>query len=229
MLRPALIPPLAAGPSAAGFGVSTLIGLLMLMEAGIPIPIPADLLMILLGERAAAGVLPLWVAAVALELAALVGLTFLFVMAKGPGRAIAVRFGRRIGLTEARLSKAGSLIARRGIGAVVIGRATPGLRTVTVLAAAVSKLSPARAFVGLMLGATIFVQGHLILGYAVGDLAREVIKRASGVLLIVVGILIVGGVLVWLLRRGRGGAQAWSEAGCPACLAIGLLEKPEAS
>jgi hypothetical protein len=30
----------------------------------------------------------------------------------------------------------------------------------------------------------------------------------------------------WLVRRGRrAGAQAWTEAACPACLALGLLSE----
>ncbi len=32
------------------------------MEAGVPIPLPGDFLMLVVGERVAAGALPLWLA-----------------------------------------------------------------------------------------------------------------------------------------------------------------------
>ena len=38
-----------------GFGVAAAIGLLLLTESGLPVLIPADLLMLLVGERASAG------------------------------------------------------------------------------------------------------------------------------------------------------------------------------
>jgi hypothetical protein len=56
---------LAAG---SGAGVPGLLGLLLAMEAGLPVPIPSDLVMLLLGERVSAGALPPWVAVGLLEL-----------------------------------------------------------------------------------------------------------------------------------------------------------------
>jgi hypothetical protein len=64
----------------------------------------------------------------------------------------------------------------------------------------------------------------VLLGYAFGASAREVIDRAKGPAVVAIVALLAVGAVVWLLRRGRrGGVQAWSEACCPACLAIGAL------
>ena len=72
--------------SAAAFGVPGLLGLLVVIEAGIPLPIPGDLLMLLVGERAAAGAFPLWAAAAGLELVGIVGTSALFFGVRGaPG------------------------------------------------------------------------------------------------------------------------------------------------
>jgi hypothetical protein len=51
----------------------------------VPIPVPSDLVMLLLGERVSAGALPLWLAVVALELVSLAGTGALFLAARGPG------------------------------------------------------------------------------------------------------------------------------------------------
>ena len=93
----------AAG--ATGAGVPGLLGLLLAMEAGVPIPVPSDLVMLLLGERVAAGALPLWLAAAALELVALAGTATLFLAARGPGQALLSRFGPRLGVTGPRSAR----------------------------------------------------------------------------------------------------------------------------
>ncbi len=59
----------------AGLGLPTATVLLAAMEAGVPIPVPSDLVILLLGERTSAGRLPLPLAALALELVAAIGTT----------------------------------------------------------------------------------------------------------------------------------------------------------
>jgi hypothetical protein len=49
-------------------GMPGLFGLLLAMEAGVPVPVPGDVVMLLVGERVSAGALPLWLAVAALEL-----------------------------------------------------------------------------------------------------------------------------------------------------------------
>ena len=98
----------------SGAGAPGLLGLLLAMEAGVPIPVPSDLVMLLLGERVSAGALPLWLAAAALELVAVAGTAALFLAARGPGRALLRRVGPRLGLTGPRLARAAGLLERRG-------------------------------------------------------------------------------------------------------------------
>ena len=63
---------------AAGLGGLAALALLVPMEAGVPIPLPADLVMFGVGERVAAGAFPLWLAVVGFEVVAIVGTTALF-------------------------------------------------------------------------------------------------------------------------------------------------------
>jgi membrane protein DedA with SNARE-associated domain len=116
----------AAG-AGSGAGVPGLLGLLVVMEAGVPVPVPSDLVMVLLGERVSAGVLPLWLAAVLLELVALAGTAALFVAARGPGRALIARFGPGRALLARVESRFGSPSGSgAGLPALVTGRTTPG-------------------------------------------------------------------------------------------------------
>jgi membrane protein DedA with SNARE-associated domain len=147
----------AAG-AATGAGVPGLLGLLLAMEAGVPVPLPSDLVMLLLGERVSAGAVPLWLAMAALEVVALAGTAALFLAARGPGRALLARVGSRLGLTGPRLARATELLERRGRPALATGRTTPGLRTVTVVAAASSGIRVGRALPALVLGSSLFLQ-----------------------------------------------------------------------
>ena len=162
---------LAASDAALhGLGAPATLALLLPMEAGVPIPLPADFVMLLVGERAAAGAIPIWLAVVAFEAVAILGTAALFLVCRGPGHALVHRLGPRVGLTEERLGGVTALVERRGRPALAIGRGTPGLRTVTVVAAGGSGLGLGRALPALALGASVFLQLHLFLGYILGGL-----------------------------------------------------------
>jgi membrane protein DedA with SNARE-associated domain len=214
------------GATVFGLGLPTAVLLLSLMEAGVPIPIPDDLVMLLIGERVAAGQFSWWGSVLGLEVVAVAGTALVFLAARGPGFGLLRRFGPRLGLTEARLGRAAALIDRRGRLALAIGRATPGLRTVTAVAAGTSGINPRRALPALVVGASVFVQLHLVLGLVLGPLAHDAYEHAKGPTIVVGVILIAAAAAFWLLRRGRhAGAQAFTEAACPVCLSLGLLSE----
>jgi membrane protein DedA with SNARE-associated domain len=205
-------------------GPVTAVGLLILMEAGLPIPIPDDLVMIAFGAQVAAGHLSWWVALIALEIVAVASTILLFVVARGPGYVLVRRFGPMAGLTDERLGRAQALIERRGRVALAVGRGTPGLRTVTGIAAGSSGLHSRRALPPLILGATVFVQLHLVLGLAIGPLAVDLFHRAAAVAVVLAVVLVAGAAVVWIVRRGRRrGAYAWKEAACPVCLGLAAV------
>lgn len=215
---------LGAGTRVGSGGVPFALALLAFMEAGIPIPIPADLVMLFIGERVSAGAFPLWAALVALECVAVVGTTALFLAIRGPGKKLLDRFGPRMGVTRDRLERSRRLLERRGTGVTALGRSTPGLRTVTVVAAAGSGLEVRRALPALLLGSTIFVQGHFLLGLLLGPAARAAYERLGALTLVALVVFVAAGIVFWVKRRGqRAGSAAWAEASCPACLAIGAL------
>lgn len=205
-------------------GLPIFVVLLTAMEAGVPIPVPSDVLLLVLGERASAGRFPLFLVVVALELVVAVGTAALFFLVRGPGQAVLARLGPRVGLTPDRLQRASGLLERRGALALLVGRATPGLRTVTVVAAGGSKLAPAQALPPLIAGSSVFVQLHLVLGYLLGPAAREALEEAKGPTIAVLAVVALAGVAFWLRRRGtRTGLQSAGEACCPACLALGAI------
>jgi membrane-associated protein len=221
----------AAGSGiASGIGAVAGIALLVPLEAGVPIPIPADLVMLAVGARVSAGDLPLWVAVLAFEGVAIAGTSALFLLARGPGHGLIRRVGPKIGLTVARLERATGLIERRGQPALAVGRTTPGLRTLIVLAAGATGLPARRALPALIIGSSIFLQLHLFLGYFLGSAALRALRAATGPALAVIAVAVAGAIVFWLARRRRRRAGAGlAEGVCPACLTLAFLsERPAA-
>jgi membrane protein DedA with SNARE-associated domain len=207
-----------------GLGLPTATALLVPMEAGVPIPIPDDLVMLLIGERASAGEFPWWAAVLALEVVAVAGTCLLYFASRAAGHALVARFGPRVGLTPERVDRVRTLIATRGRSMLLVGRGTLGLRTITVVAAGTSGIPARRAIPPLLVGATVFVQLHLALGVLLGPLARQLFEEAKGVATIALVVIVVGAAFFWIARRGRRrGAQSWCEAACPLCLGLSTV------
>jgi len=179
--------------------------------------------MFTVGERVAAGQFPLWLAVAGFEVIAAVGTTALFVACRGSAGRVVARFGPRIGLTEARVRRVAGVAETRGLAGIAVGRATPGLRTLTVVAAGVSGLSRRRALPALILGSSMFLQLHLVLGLLLGPLADRAFDRAKGPAVAVLAVLAVSALVFWRVRRRNRAPAAWTEAACPACLGIRAL------
>src|ERR1700759_5771719 len=81
----------------AGLSGTLALVLLLPMEAGVPIPVPADLVMFAVGERVAGGKFPLWLAVAGFEVIAILGTTALFLACRGPAQPIITRVGPRPG------------------------------------------------------------------------------------------------------------------------------------
>ena len=208
---------------AAGVSGLAALALLLPMEAGVPIPLPADLVMFTVGERVAAGRFPLWLAVAGFEVIAVAGTTVLFMACRGPAYRVIARYGPRLGLTEARVSRAAVFAGTRGRAGLAVGRATPGLRTLTVIAAGVSGLSGRRALPALILGSSVFLQIHLVLGLLLGPLAGRAFNQARGPALAALALLAAGALVFWRARRRNRAPAAWMEAACPACIGVRVL------
>jgi membrane protein DedA with SNARE-associated domain len=226
-----------------------LLGLLLVKEAGVPIPVPGDLLVIGAGVAAgAAGVgVPALVLLVAILAAGYVGGTIQFLLVRGALRGAIVGILRRAGVSEARLDGLAAWLRRRGAVGVATARATPAVRVGAIAASGLAGLALPPFLGGLVVGNGLFVAAHFTLGLVVGPPAVAAVSASSGPILGVVALVVLSvlGLLGWrwlqARHRARGdatpasgsagdpgalpsiGAGAWSDAACPACLAISLV------
>jgi membrane-associated protein len=204
--------------------VAAAVAIILATEAGIPVPFPADVILLGLGERAGAHAVPLWVVMGSLELVVIVGTCVLFIIARRLGHRLIERLTRRHPSIGTQIERARHTLTKRGSVGLLAGRATPGLRTVSVLVGALSAIPARVALAALLVGDSIFVQGHVLLGYAVGPAARSALEELPLLGIAIVGLLVIGGIAVWIVRRGGiAGRRGWEEGSCPACLAIGVF------
>jgi membrane protein DedA with SNARE-associated domain len=177
---------------------------LALEEAGLPIPIPGDFLMLALGARARQGGIVLWQVIAAMEAGTVLGSSMLYVLARHGGRGLVERFGPLVGAGPAKLAGAERQLQRHGAIAVVLGRLLPGLRVLTAIACGIFRV-PYRVFLPAMaLGSLIYIVGYTMLGYLAGPAVLGLFEALH----LPIGLIGSGGPLLLvlagliLIRRG---------------------------
>jgi membrane protein DedA with SNARE-associated domain len=220
------------------YGLAAIFGVLLLKSAGVPIPIPADALMLAASARVASGSIALPAAFIALLIALTVGGVAQFGLVRGPGRGLLTRYGRYLGITPVRLETASSKLRRGGVLSISLAILTPGVRSIAVVACGLAGIRLRLFVVGLLVGSSLFLALHFLLGY-IGGSVLTTLGSAVPVPSILIGliVLLLVGFGAWFMIRKRQfpdatsrellaeAAGAWHEATCPVCLALGAANR----
>ncbi len=211
---------------ASTYGVLAIFAIMLVKEIGVPVPIPSDLLMIGAGIQIAAGAYGAVELLVALALAVLVGGSIQFLLARSVGRAVVYRLAAMVGIGADPIDRAVGRLTAGGSRAVFVGLNIPGARAAVIPAAGLARLAFIPFTIATAAGSVAFYGWHVALGYLVGPAATALVERYTTIALALVAALAVGGLLAWLWLRRRGGAaRSWTEAACPACLAIAATRR----
>jgi membrane protein DedA with SNARE-associated domain len=177
---------------------------LLIEEAGVPVPVPGDVVMLILGVNARQGKVQLWEALVVTELATMIGSTFLYVLARLAGRGLVYRYGRFIRLTPERLDRAERWLKRHGTRAVFLGRLVPGLRIVTAVACGVFEVPFGVFFPAMSLGALLYILVYTLLGYFLGPPVLSVLERIHIPFGLLGSLVPLTLILLWTYRTRQG-------------------------
>lgn len=206
-------------------------GLILVKEAGVPIPVPGDLVVIGAGVAAGRGDVDPWIAVVAIIVASILGGVVQYGLLRSVARPAMLRLLARF-VAKDRVDRQTERLRQGGPRSVAIARSTPGVRIVAIGASALAGI-PAPAFIaGLAVGNALFIGAHFALGYVVGEPIVAIVGGLLGPLAIVfVVFAVIGGIGWYLIRRRAGdavdpiaGAVSWTDACCPACLALAVLD-----
>ncbi len=192
---------------------------LLVEEAGVPVPVPGDVIMLVLGVRARDRQVSLWQAILALEVATVIGATMLYLVSRLAGRALVYRYGRYVRLDPDRLERAERWLRRHGPIAVFAGRLAPGMRIATAIICGVL-LVPAWIFIPAMaIGALVYIAGYTLLGFFVGPTVLAFLEHVDLPLGALGSLVTLSVLLLWLVRARRALARRRAAAGSAASLA----------
>ena len=148
--------------------------LLFLEEGGIPLPAPGDTVILLAGAQIDRGQASIPVVVFFVVAATLLGSSVLYWISRLGGMPVVLRICQALHIKEERLEGPGEWIRRhRGI-AIVFGRLTPGLRTITTIAAGVFQVNYTAFLAYTALSATIWAAVYILLGAAIHSFYRNV-------------------------------------------------------
>ena len=217
--------------------VAGVAALLFVKEAGVPVPVPGDLLVLGAGVAAAADPATAPLTLGAILVAGYVGGVVQFLLVRGTLRRVVLGVLGRFGVPPARIESLAERLRRTGARGVALARMTPGVRIGAIAASGLAALPLATFGPGLVAGNSAFVGAHFALGFVVGVPATAFVASAGGVLVIgaVVVLALVGGAGWLVLRRRRDDSHdlaslgAWADAACPACLTLAAVRASAAA
>jgi membrane protein DedA with SNARE-associated domain len=165
--------------------------------------IPGESLVLASGFFAHQGILELFPVMLAAGLGAITGDNIGYVLGARLGREWLLRKGSRFGIRKRGLDRVEQFFQRQGPKAVFFGRFVGFARALVPFVAGASDM-PYRKFVLYdAAGAVLWTIGFVTLGYVVGaswQVAEKWISRGG---LLLAGILLAVGLVVWLGRRRR--------------------------
>jgi membrane protein DedA with SNARE-associated domain len=221
----------------ASAGLLAIVGLILVKEAGLPVPVPGDLIVIGAGIAAARGDLDPATTLVQIVLASIAGGVVQYALLRSLARTALLRLLGRVTSAD-RLDRQTERLRRGGARSVAVARATPGVRIVAIAASALAVIPPVAFVTGLAVGNALFIAAHYGLGFLIGEPLLAIVSGVLGPVAVVGIILAVVGGLGWyaLGRRRRmpvgvtskdaAGFVAWADACCPACLSLAAVEVP---
>jgi len=147
-----------------------LFGVLLLEEAGIPLPIPGDLFIAAMGFLASTRRASFLPAVAVVTAATVLGATALYLVSRHAGSRLLAFAGRWLGFDADREEeRLAGWLQRRGALAVVVGRLIPGLRIVMTLVAGALRLPLPTFALGTLVAGAIWATIYYWLGYLLGS------------------------------------------------------------
>ena len=180
--------------------------LLLVMVEDFGIPVPGESVLIVASVYAGAGRLNVVAVGVIGFAAAVIGDNVGFALGRFGGRALALRLGRYVRLTEERLDKAEVFFNHHGTWIITVARFIEVLRQVNGIVAGVSGMRWLRFLAFNALGAALWAGTWVSLGYLAGSRIGTIyhyISEYSLSVLIALAVLLTGYIAWRVLRRRR--------------------------
>ncbi|HZU54757.1 MAG TPA: DedA family protein [Actinocrinis sp.] len=202
MSAPAQLPGFLAtlAPVLDHWGYLAVAFLLFVEDFGVPAP--GETVLIAASVYAGAGRLNIVAVGVIAFAAAVLGDNAGYAIGHFGGRALVLRYGRYVRLTEERLAKAEGFFIRRGGAIVTVARFIEGLRQANGIVAGTTGMPWRKFLLFNALGAALWVGTWTSVGYFAGDHIETIYRQVSrySLYLLVAAVVLV---IAWAANRYR--------------------------
>jgi membrane protein DedA with SNARE-associated domain len=190
------------------YGYLAVAALLFLENLGAPI-VPGETMLVAGAIYAGTGRLNVVALGVVAVVASVAGGLGGWVIGRFGGRALALRYGRYVFLTPARLDKAEAFFTSRGAIVITFARFFEGLRQANGIIAGITEMPWARFLLFNGLGAVLWVGVWISVGYLAGDHIDVIYRDVTRYLLyVLIALAVVAAALIaWHVLRRRRAAQ----------------------
>jgi len=175
---------------------------LLVFLANLGIPVPGEATLVVASIFTVSEDLGLFAVLVVGWAAAVLGEIAAYAIGRYGGRPLAIRLGRRFGVTHDLLDRVEGFYQHHGVTTVVVGRFVPLLRRVNGLVAGVTAMSWQRFLVANVFGAAIWVAVWTTIGIQAGnniDAVNTALERGAPVLAVLLVLL----AIAYVVRRRR--------------------------
>ena len=177
---------------------------LLVFAGNLGIPVPNEATVVVAGIYTVSEDLALLPVLVVCWTAAVLGECAAFAIGRYGGRPLAIRLGRRFGVTHDLLDRVEGFYARRGGTTVILGRLIPLLRRVNGLVAGVTVMAWRPFLVANAIGAVIWVGIWTTVGTQAGnhiEAVNTVLVKGAPVFGVLLVLLVIGYVVRRRARR----------------------------
>jgi membrane protein DedA with SNARE-associated domain len=164
-------------------------------EAGVPLPVPGDVVIAYIGYRAAHGAVSYPLAFVALMAAVLVGSSILYYASSRWGQALVTRLGKYMHLSEAHVLSAERRFQAHGPWFIIIGRHIPGLRIPITVFCGISQVSYRLFLASTTVSVVVWIAFWLMVGSRLGKQAVHLLHSPHWYTLLI-PIAVMGAVVL---------------------------------
>lgn len=150
--------------------------LLLLEEAGVPLPIPGDVVIAYTGYEVSRGTMPYIGAFLLLLMSVLIGSSILYYLSARFGNQIVLKFGHYIHLNEKKLLTVEEKFRKYGVWVIIFGRHIPGFRIPITVFAGMSEMTYKTFIVSTFISVIFWIPFYLALGQNLGPKTMQLLK-----------------------------------------------------
>jgi len=179
--------------------------LLTLEEAGVPLPLPGDFIVIYTGYQVRKGAIPYPVAFASIMVAILLGSTILYFLSARYGQEIVLKLGYYIHLDKKKLLTVEEKFRKYGMLVIIIGRHIPGFRIPITIFSGISEITYKKFILSTFISVIFSTALNLSIGERLGPKALKLFHAHHSLYFFTALPLIL--TIIWyifVVIKGRG-------------------------